>query len=401
MSSLVENGAGTGWTVKVKLSYYRNIVKLKLYSMRETLLFGSNSSSLKQIILTLINKLFLIKKEKSLLTWRQFAWKFQRIIHQRLHVEHLYFVITNSILCVKKFFSILNTNSIHVNKNTILENNEIFYQWLVGFTDGDGTFSIVNQNNKWSLTYKLSQNTYNLRVLHFIKKQLNVGSIYIEKDGKHAHYRIRDLKTLNSTIFPIFDKYSLLTSKQFNYIKFKEADNILTNNLLNKLEKDKLITKLVLSKHSEDYISPIWSNINNEVSDYKSASTIMSKAWLIGFTEAEGSFYLVLKSIKPNRLVHGFEITQKLDKIVLTAIKYILGIKTKVKITKYGTFSIVTTNSRAIENIISFFDNTMKGMKSVEYRIWSRSYKKHKGDFESLNKIRFQLQAMKLKTNRF
>ena len=41
----------------------------------------------------------------------------------------------------------------------------------------------------------------------------------------------------------------------------------------------------------------------------------------------------------------------------------------------------------------------MKGMKSVEYRIWSRSYIKHKGDYEKLDKIRSQVRIMRLKTN--
>jgi LAGLIDADG endonuclease len=141
----------------------------------------------------------------------------------------------------------------------------MFYQWLVGFTDGDGTFSIVNSGGKWSLTYKVSQNTYNLRVLHFIKTQLNVGSIYIEKEGKHAHFRIRDRATLESVIFPIFDKYSLLTTKQFNYIKFKKAHNILSNTLLSKIEKDTLINIIIKTKPNivpleaggKEYISPI------------------------------------------------------------------------------------------------------------------------------------------------
>lgn len=48
--------------------------------------------------------------------------------------------------------------------------------------------------------------------------------------------------------------------------------------------------------------------------------------WLVGFTEAEGSFYLVSK--EPTRIVHAFEITQKLDIIVLKAIAHILGIST-------------------------------------------------------------------------
>jgi hypothetical protein len=62
-----------------------------------------------------------------------------------------------------------------------------------------------------------------------------------------------------------------------------------------------------------DYISPVWKNMEKE-----KVNIIMSKSWLIGFTEAEGSFYLIKKG--PKRMVHAFEITQKLDKIVLEAI---------------------------------------------------------------------------------
>jgi hypothetical protein len=377
LSSLVENGAGTGWTVKFKLSYYRNIILNKLYSMRGNLQLGNNSSSLK---LTL---------EKWLLTWRPFAWiklLSLNFIYQRLNVEHLI-----------KLFSTFN-----INKNSLSDNKNIFYQWLVGFTDGDGTFSIVRQNNKWSLTFKLSQSTYNLRILHFIKTQLKAGYIYIVKDGSHAHFIIRDRVVLESVIFPIFDKYSLLTTKQFNYIKFKEAHVILSDTSLNKLEKDNLIFNIINTKPSIIYVSPVWSIINNKVSDYNSASKVISKAWLLGFTEAEGSFYLVKKST--TRLVHAFEITQKLDQIVLVAIKYILGISTDVKMTRSGSFSIVTTNSRAIENIIKYYKNTMKGMKSLEYRIWARSYIKYKGDLVALSKIRDQVAVLgtrKMKTKNY
>ena len=68
---------------------------------------------------------------------------------------------------------------------------------------------------------------------------------------------------------------------------------------------------LIKKVPSLDYVSPAWGIVNNIVSNTNEAKTVMSKAWLIGFTEAEGSFYLVNKS--KDRIVHGFEITQKLD----------------------------------------------------------------------------------------
>jgi len=302
----------------------------------------------------------------------QFAWN--KLFHQRLNEE------------LPQFY---RGYSISHNK----QNSTQFFQWLVGFTDGDGTFSIVRQNNRWSLTFQISQSTYNLRILHYIKNQLGVGSIFVESNRNMAHFRIRDMKILSSVIFPIFNQYPLLTSKYHNYVKFVKAYDIL-NDPNQKSNRDQAI-QLLLSQTTFGN-SPIWGKINNKVNNTTDAKLIMSKYWLIGFTEAEGSFYLVSKS--PNRIVHGFGISQKLDLIVLTAIGHILGIKTKIKYNKNGFYMIDTTNSRAIENIIEYFESTMKGMKSLEYKIWARSYRKHKGDFEVLKKIREEVRKMKSNT---
>jgi L-rhamnose isomerase len=84
--------------------------------------------------------------------------------------------------------------------------------------------------------------------------------------------------------------------------------------------------------------------------------------------EGEGSFYLVSKD--SSRIVHGFCISQKLDSVVLEGIRYILHIPTVVKYkSNHNYYMLDTTNSRAVENIINYFYNTMKGMKAVEYRI--------------------------------
>lgn len=296
-------------------------------------------------------------------------------------------------LCLVKIKNMSNTKKNNYNK--LNKNTKIWFeQWLVGITDGDGTFSIVYQNNKWNLAYKIALSRYNLRALFYIKKQLGFGSV--TKDNRKGQFFIRDRKIIERIIIPIFDKYPLLTSKQFNYIKFKQALYILNDTNLTKNEKQEKLSVLKNKLIPENYISPIWNDINLSIKPVSNVINIMTKPWLVGFIEAEGSFYLVSKD--STRIVHGFGLTQKLDKIVLESIKVILGIPTSVKYKeKHKYYILDTTNSRAIENIINYFYNTMKGMKSVEYRIWARSYNKHKKDYNKLSNIRNTLRMLKIK----
>lgn len=268
-------------------------------------------------------------------------------------------------------------------KNIMINDKDTFEQWLVGFTDGDGTFCISNQNGKWSLIYKLTASRYNLRILYFVKKNLGYGTV--TKDNNNGQFIIRDRNIIKSIIIPIFDKYKLLTTKEFNYIRLKEALYILNDTNLSKSEIDNKLNQLKNLEIPANYVSTSWIDITEPL-DANKASSVINKAWLIGFTEAEGSFYLVNKD--KNRIVHGFGITQKLDKIVLDSIRCILHIPTKVRYKDLHNYYILdTTNSRAISNIILYFNKTMKGMKSVEYRIWSRSIR-YKGNYEKLYNIR-------------
>lgn len=354
LSACIEGGAGTGWTLKNKelLSNSRKVI-IKLSSMRETL----------QMFLTyVINySCLIITYVKMFISRRQYAWVNNKFyfIHQRLNGEYL--------------------------------NKKIWFkQWLIGVTDGDGTFSIIYQNNKWNLAFKITQSRYNLRLLYFIKKELGIGSV--TKDGTKAQFFIRDRKKLNNIIFPIFDEYPLLTSKMFNYNKFKQAYFILENSNLTKEEKYENLFKLKNQVIPNNYISSGLKNLS--LKNVNNIKNIISKPWLVGFIEAEGSFYLIKKN--SHRIVHGFGLTQKLDKIVLQAIGLLLHIPTTVRYKSDHNYYILdTTNSRAIENIIDYFQDTMKGMKSLEYRIWSRSYNKYKGNFEKLLKIRNMIRKLR------
>ncbi|MBJ6361605.1 LAGLIDADG family homing endonuclease, partial [Paenibacillus sp. MAHUQ-46] len=97
-----------------------------------------------------------------------------------------------------------NISSINLNKT-----HSFFYQWLVGMTDGDGSFSMNVQNNYWIFTYKITLSTANLQVLYYIKKYLNCGHITFEHSKCLASYRIRNKELLRNIIFPIFNTYPL------------------------------------------------------------------------------------------------------------------------------------------------------------------------------------------------
>ncbi len=369
-ASGIENGAGTGWTLnKDRELFYGDIKKSKFFSMREPLLVNISLSNILHVVhyscLIIINTIIYSTYVKMCMSWRQCAWLVNKRLftsHQRLNEEHL---------------------------NGKSKNRAFFEQWLVGFTDGDGNFHISQQGTgtsiKWGLSYKLTQSGYNHRVLNYIKKELKVGSI--TKDGTKVQYFIRDRKSLETILLPIFDRYPLLTTKYFDYVKLKKALVILNDTSMTKEEKNTKLLVIKNSKPNKDYTSPAWNNANLPLTNVDSMNNVMTKSWLVGFIEAEGSFYLVNKT--STRIVHGFGLTQKLDKIVLQGIGIILHIKTEVKYKElHNHYALDTTNSRAIENIIAFFKNTMKGVKSLEYRIWARTYIKDKGNYNKLFNIR-------------
>lgn len=231
-------------------------------------------------------------------------------------------------------------------------------------------------------------------MLHYIKRKLGVGQVAVS--GNDAEFRIRNRDDIVRIILPIFDKYPLLTSKYYNYDLFKQAAVIMCDTTLCTTTKHELLNKLKTLNMPDNYFSPAWTIVNNQINNLADAQLVMLKWWIIGFTEAEGSFYLQRKDVGCGaRMVHGFEVTQKLDPIVLLGISYILGIKFAVKKT-YNT--VFTTNVSDIPRIISYFNSTMIGMKSLEYRIWARSFNKvHIGNkkYDYLLKVQAQMRSIR------
>jgi hypothetical protein len=274
-----------------------------------------------------------------------------------------------------------------------------FEKWLVGFTDGHGSFVIYKTNNTYSLAFKIAQNKYNKRVLYYIKKNIGVGSVSEEKNTTMAQYSVYSRDKLKKYIIPIFDKYPLLTTKYYSYTVFKNAFNILEDTTLSFEEKTELIEKLKILKPDINYINPILSKLINEVNlptegGPVNLEEIISKEWLIGFIEAEGSFFLCKNGLKYQ---YNFSICQQNSKELLNVIKIILRINSSVYYyEKDKCYYLGTNNKGTIKYIISYVDGYLKGVKSLEFKLWKRAFNNNYNN-NKLEKI--QLIMRKLRDN--
>lgn len=297
---------------------------------------------------------------------------------------------------------------------------ECFAHWLVGVTDGDGCFSFSvdkKKNSIWNCTFKIGQTTSNYRLLYFIKENLGFGKINSKSGKNMAEFRIRERKTLLNLIVPLFTKFPLYSTKQFYFLQWVKALETLENKKLASAEKNEILTRLksqtpemwARAQGEDIYLSPSWQEGDP------------TSEWISGFVEAEGSFFLTIKANRSNkvreetprtlekqddlplqrRVVHAFGITQKLDGVILEFLRKRFHIASKALHTKRcslreqrDVYKLETTNSRSIAKIRDFFLNKLKGIKSLEYKIWSRSLK-FKGNSEKLFRVQNQLRELR------
>ena len=315
----IENGVGTGWTLNMEYSEQMIMVGgIKLFSMREyPLEFNGLRYS------------WLFKSYvRMLMTRGQYAWVAKKffVTHQRLNEEYL-----------------------------VKNKKEWFEQWLVGMTDGEGTFGFYKQNGKWVLYYKIVQSRYNLRALYYIKTNLGIGNII--KDGYKAQISITDRTKLNDVIVPIFDKYPMFSNKQYDYIRFR----------------DSLLSGIIYSVDLVEYKRP-----NKDINDIESCiNKHYFSGWLVGFIEGEGCFS-VYKNTN-NYMIASFDISQTGGYNILSSIRKYLSFTNAIQIDKTNNSKLKVTSVRSIENLIKFLDRApvkLLGHKKLQYLLWIKQLQK-------------------------
>lgn len=244
----------------------------------------------------------------------------------------------------------------------------------MGLTDSDDfdSFSIERIKGRFVLKYNIHQPISNIRLLYHIKKALGYGKVLKFEAHRLACFKISDRKILNDIIFTIFDKYPLLTSKYFYYLRFKEAWCILENKSLTTEQQNCAIEKLLNISLPNDYVSPAISYLSDK-SSHETIKSALSMYWLVGFTEGKGN--LDILSVQDGFKVE-FSIQIKSEEVLLNLIKRLLHIPNKVIFEEKG-WLLKTKQSRAIINIINVFSSKgcmFNGINSLYFKLWTKAF---------------------------
>ena len=190
--------------------------------------------------------------------------------------------------------------------NKIENNLSEFYQWFVGFSDGESNFQIqvrysdIAKTNVWrvSFAFRIGLHVDDLAVLHYIKDKLGIGTITISNTRDVCTLSVTDRKGLY-VLISIFDKYNLNTTKYLDYLDFKEAFILYSERNLNlyKQDKNKIIDQIVELKNR---MNKQRICLSNDVFSLHTNKTDINKNWLLGFIEAEGSFFISRTDIEPS-----------------------------------------------------------------------------------------------------
>lgn len=243
-------------------------------------------------------------------------------------------------------------------RETFYNNDLDFINWLIGFTEGDGSF-IINNNNKY-LEFKITQSSNDAQILFYIKKTLGFGRVSVQdKINKTHHYRVRDKEGLLK-IINIFNGKLCLTKYQNKFIQF-------------------------VNQYNKTY------NTNIEVLNFNNKPSL-EDAWLSGFTDAEGCFTL---SIFKNKYISiRYILSQKNEDILITYIANLLKSKT-YKLKKCGTVNM-TVNKTNLPLIIKYLTKyPLKTKKLITYNNWLNIYKRDKNK-EYKDPIKFQFLIKKI-----
>ena len=272
-------------------------------------------------------------------------------------------------------FSLNETKLLKMNKVSDKE----FLEWLRGFIDAEGCFSIFlnKQYNSFSFRFQIGLHIDDRSVLEYICNRLKLGRVtnYSNKSAAFIVTKQNEIleliKILNLEVNP------LNTIKHLNYLNWKEA-------FLKYIDPN-------YSNKDIDIILNLKNNMNKSRKDFNhlnSHKINITPYWLVGFIEGDGSFF-----IKRIKYLHSLTLSQiQTEKnLMLELVNYLnklaVGKLLNSKINGFANLNFNPASGKGNEQasyklnitnfefislvLIPFFDNLIFFTKKYEdYKDW-------------------------------
>jgi len=218
--------------------------------------------------------------------------------------------------------------------------NDEFKFWFIGFTEGDGCFSVFNDKY---LEFKITQSSNDAQILFYIKKELGFGSITLQdKINKTHQFRVINKEAIFKLI-NIFNGNILTNHKNSQFVKWVESYNKLYNGNIKLKQNSKF-------------------NLNN--------------SWLSGFTDSEGCFTVsVIKNKKYNstQVTVRYILSQKNELELFNSIALLLNGKVHLLKT-YNGYNMVVNLTKLNNVLVYFKKHKLKTKKLISYNTWLKIY---------------------------
>lgn len=235
-----------------------------------------------------------------------------------------------------------------------LNDNSYFGEYLTGLFEGHGHIWIPKKitkkrnNPRFCITFHAKD----LKLAEFIKLKIGFGFI---------RNKVRE----NAIVYTVSNVEGLLIILQFLNNKMRTPKIIQMNNLIT------------------------WLNINknyNLKQQYVCTTDFKLSAWLSGFTEADGCFYIRLSSLKnKSRIAFRFSIDQRLvDPVSNKSYEFIMLKISELFQSKLRIFQnklnkkylrLDVSNKSSLNLVFDYFDKfPLYGIKSLNYISWKDAF---------------------------
>lgn len=189
-----------------------------------------------------------------------------------------------------------------------LYNTKILHpQWITGFTDAEGCFSIIieiTKSLKWKVrtSFEINLHEKDINILYDINSFFKVGSVYHTPSRSRCVYRVTKIEELINVIIPHFTKYSLCSKKGIDFILWSKV--VYMKNEKKHLNFEGFSTILSYYAAINDGISPKvaqhYPNIEAVSRPVIKLSKILDPYWVSGFVAGDGGFSI---NIRPNKKI--------------------------------------------------------------------------------------------------